>query len=312
MSISDDDVRNAYRFILGRAPENENVVRGHRNSHQSIADLRIAFLRSDEFRNQEFVSEGPFLALEPPPDVDVKASPSELRSMVARTIGCWAKAGASEPYWSVLGEKFLSGRWNENRDDFYKSGVDDTKFLVALLRRVGRSPEDVKRVVDFGCGVGRITIPLARTFANVVAIDISQMHLDLAKQYANAAELSNIGFLLATPDNIMPATGYDLWFSRLVLMHNPPPVIGAILRQAFEGLVSNGAAIVYLPTYKVGYSFHLDDYMKDTHPPEIEFHPMPVSSVLKIASEQNCWLMDIHEERGHKDGIFHLFTFVKK
>jgi hypothetical protein len=61
MSISDEDVRNAYQFILGRPPENEEVVRGHRESHRSIADLRTTFMRSLEFQDREFTSGGPFL-----------------------------------------------------------------------------------------------------------------------------------------------------------------------------------------------------------------------------------------------------------
>jgi hypothetical protein len=42
-----------------------------------------------------------------------------------------------------------------------------------------------------------------------------------------------------------------------------------------------------------------------------EFHATPVPSVLAIARDQKCSLMDVHEERGWRDGIVHVFTFVK-
>ncbi len=65
MSISDEDVRNAYRFILGRQPESEELVRSHRDTHRSVAELRIALLKSEEFQNLRF--RGPFLPYEPQP-----------------------------------------------------------------------------------------------------------------------------------------------------------------------------------------------------------------------------------------------------
>ena len=49
MSISDEDVCNAYKFILGRSPENDAVIRAHREAHSSIDDLRASFLSSKEF-----------------------------------------------------------------------------------------------------------------------------------------------------------------------------------------------------------------------------------------------------------------------
>jgi hypothetical protein len=201
MPVSQEDVRNAYRLILGRLPENEEVVQAHQKSHRSLAELRNTFLGSEEFRNQ-VGGEGPFSAYEPIPDVDVEANHSTIKSMMARTASYWAKVGESEPYWSVgASEKFLLSRWDETRDEFYKSGDQDKDFVVSLLRRIGRAPNDVKRLVEFGCGSGRCTVSLARTFANVSAIDISPIHLRLAEQSTRAEGLSNIEFLLVTPDH---------------------------------------------------------------------------------------------------------------
>jgi len=335
MPVSDQDVRNAYRYILGRPPEDEDVVRGHRETHRSVADLRASFLGSPEFQSQGITSAGPYLAYEPLPDVDIDADPATIRTILARTASFWAKVGRAEPYWSMgAGEKFLSSRWNDNQNEFYKSGNSDRDLVVALLRRVGRTPDDVRHVVEFGCGVGRSTIPLARTFAKVSGLDFSPSHLDLARRYASAEGLNNVDFLLTAPDDIMPVRGYDVWYSYAVLPHNPPPVVAAILREAFQRLEPLGTAIVILATYIKGYSFQLDDYVTRTTQELQELdgllargldqanaardvvrlaerHATPAPSVLKIARDQNCWLMDVHEERGHGDEILHLFTFGK-
>jgi ubiquinone/menaquinone biosynthesis C-methylase UbiE len=55
-------------------------------------------------------------------------------------------------------------------------------------------------VLDFGCGPGRVTIPVAGLVGNagkVVAVDVQEGMLVRAKQKALAAGLSNIEFLLA-------------------------------------------------------------------------------------------------------------------
>jgi len=45
MPVSADDVRNAYRFILGREPENAEVVAAHQRRAADLADLRRGFIR---------------------------------------------------------------------------------------------------------------------------------------------------------------------------------------------------------------------------------------------------------------------------
>ena len=47
-----DDVRNVYRFLLGREPESEAVVEQHFNSCCKLSDLLQRFYRSPEFQNR--------------------------------------------------------------------------------------------------------------------------------------------------------------------------------------------------------------------------------------------------------------------
>lgn len=49
--LSRQDVINAYTFILGREPENEQVIEGQRG-YRNVAELRLAFLMSSEFRTR--------------------------------------------------------------------------------------------------------------------------------------------------------------------------------------------------------------------------------------------------------------------
>ncbi len=47
--ITDEDVRNAYRGILGREPESDTAVANHRANCTNVPDLIRAFLHSEEF-----------------------------------------------------------------------------------------------------------------------------------------------------------------------------------------------------------------------------------------------------------------------
>ena len=51
-SVSYNDVLNSYRFILGREPENNDVVAEALLHHKNLHQLRQSFLNSPEFRDQ--------------------------------------------------------------------------------------------------------------------------------------------------------------------------------------------------------------------------------------------------------------------
>ena len=62
-----------------------------------------------------------------------------------------------------------------------------------LIRRAGLKPG--MRVLDAGCGPGRVTIPAAKLVGSkgeVVALDIQPAMLDMARQRAKSAGLENV------------------------------------------------------------------------------------------------------------------------
>lgn len=42
------------------------------------------------------------------------------------------------------------------------------------------------RCVELGCGVGRVTVPLAKRFVQAIGLDISSAHLRVAQEHARA------------------------------------------------------------------------------------------------------------------------------
>jgi len=51
-----------------------------------------------------------------------------------------------------------------------------------MLERNGIDTSRLARVMDFGCGVGRLTLALAKNFRQVEAVDVSASHLAVARE----------------------------------------------------------------------------------------------------------------------------------
>lgn len=135
------------------------------------------------------------------------------------TDKAWEKFGRDEPYFGVLAdEKFTADKIAQNRDEFFASG------RWSVSRMIGRFEEHFgplgrKRALDHGCGVGRLALPLAEYFSEVVALDISPSML--AEAYSNAERLAatNVRFALADDELSGPAGEFDFVNSYMTLQH---------------------------------------------------------------------------------------------
>jgi SAM-dependent methyltransferase len=253
-----------------------------------------------------------FLAHTSRPEIETKMDKKTLENVVRKTASYWSKIGVNAPHWSVLTyEQYTPENIAKNVEEFYNSGIGDLYLVRDLLQRMDRDPNDFRCILEFGCGVGRATAALASGFDKVIALDISLPHIKVATERVATTGASNVRFVQVTPDNLMPANGYDLWYSRLVLQHNPPPVTLYILKKAFTRLPSSGVAIVHVRTHWDGYRFIVSEYLAQNPSSNMEMHATPQNSILELAYQCNCRLIELHEEPGHLDNITNIFVFEK-
>jgi len=135
-------------------------------------------------------------------------------------------------------------------DHFWQAGREDLDDFLGVAD-VMISAED--RVVEIGCGVGRLTREIAARAALVEAIDVSERMLALAREHNPG--LGNVNWLLGDGESLRPVEdgSADLCLSHVVFQHIPDPAItlsyvremGRVLRpgglSAFQ--VSNQPAI---------------------------------------------------------------------
>jgi SAM-dependent methyltransferase len=309
----------AYRHILGREPESEAVVEEQAARYEGPAALRQAFLRSDEMQDWVRTRLPATLRLDAPPlPIELTTDAPTLARLLRLTGDFWDAIGRTSPHWSVLtNPEFEPGSIAANEAIFFASGQAEVEMVQAILARAGRSLAEFSCGAEYGCGVGRITMHLARRLPKLLAQDISLPHLEVAQQALAREGLHNVEFHQVGADRLHPAEGFDFWFSRIVLQHNPPPIIMAILDRMFGLLAPGGVAIFQVPTYRVGYRFAVEDYLRWRlgEEMEMEMHVVPQGAVLELAWRHGCRLLEMREDTAvvsdSPDWLSNLFAFAK-
>ncbi|MES2901356.1 MAG: class I SAM-dependent methyltransferase [Pseudomonadota bacterium] len=300
--VTKEDVVAAYRFLFGREPENEAVITHYATEVGNRKALRELFINSTEFRaSLERIQtprppKPPFLG--PPMVVEVTAHEDKLEALFAKVGAQWQHLGETEPHWSVLtNDSYFRENFATGRDAFYASGVTELKILDAALARAGLKLENFKTCVELGCGVGRVTIPLARRFASVTGVDISAAHLRVAQDYLDQSGIDNLSLVrLNSIADVDKLGSFDVLYSRIVLQHNPPPVMARILSDLLKKLNPGGVAFIQLPTYKAGYRFQINAYLATQNTTEMEMHFLPQSFLLGLIQEHDCSVLEIRED----------------
>lgn len=95
-----------------------------------------------------------------------------------------------------------------------------------LLFRAAEHLGDVRDrdVIEYGCGLGKLSILLARSGARVSAFDISEKSVEVAREQARAYGVdSQISFAVAAAESMpYPDASFDLAFGMAVLHHIDP------------------------------------------------------------------------------------------
>jgi SAM-dependent methyltransferase len=104
-----------------------------------------------------------------------------------------------------------------------------------------------RKALDFGCGVGRVTGPLADRFEEVVGVDISPAMLDLARRYNVRGHRCRF-MLNGTADLSQFSDGaFDFVYSKLVLQHMQPRAVRAYVPELLRVLRPAGILAFQLP-----------------------------------------------------------------
>jgi len=159
----------------------------------------------------------------------------------------WKKWGEEDPLFGVASwkgkAKGETDPWTDGA--FYTVGESDWQDALAHWERYGLSHE---HCLEIGCGAGRLTRPMARSFKKVHALDVSEGMLAYARAHVNDPSVT---FHLTSGTEIpLPDHSINAVFSTHVFQHlDPLSAASDYFAEVARVLAPGGTAMIHLPIY---------------------------------------------------------------
>ena len=204
----------------------------------------------------------------------------------------WTKIAEEQPYWGILSTDQFKGSHlaPEVLDSFFASGEAE---IAALFRDIhvmapGFSPG---RSLDFGCGVGRLLIPIAKRSNEAMGVDIAPKMLSLAENYLRLAGLAKASVVLSD-DDLSRVTGqFDFVHSYIVLQHIPPIRGNQHFRRMLGMLTPGGMFAIHF------------NFAKRR---DLMVHEIPAA---KYYRREGSHIHDLSPSAAHATGTIHMFDY---
>ncbi len=188
-----------------------------------------------------------------------------------------------ERYWNTPTEAeardlILTG--HSDLDRFEAAGKADAARIEAL------APDRSSVILDFGCGIGRITGYLSG-YALVYGVDVNSRMLSRARQRVTGG---NITFLKTDGRKIdVPEGSIDLLFSFLVLQHMDRGDVGHLTAEFRRVLKPTGRCFLQFPEYG------------DTEERDAHTRPWTVEEVRRLLEDWS--ILSLEREPGASDFV---------
>lgn len=167
---------------------------------------------------------------------------------MANTKNEWEYFGETDPYYAVSTfDKFRKENLSESaKDEFFQSGEEHIQKIWEEIESHFTKEFNPQNALDFGCGVGRLVVPLAKRAGEVSGIDVSRSMLKEAVENCQNRKIENVEFLLTDEFLTRSQKKYDLIHSFIVFQHINPLEGEKILKKMVESLAEDGIGVIHL------------------------------------------------------------------
>ncbi len=160
----------------------------------------------------------------------------------------WKQWGKLDPFFGVIADPHFR-RENLDKatlDQFFQGGEAHIEHIFSMLQRHCGLCAAPDIALDYGCGVGRLTLPLARRAGYTIGLDISEGMLEKAQEKTAATATSGVNFRLVKDDALscLPEA-VDLINSFIVFQHIPRKRGEAIFARLLTRLKPGGHGAVH-------------------------------------------------------------------
>jgi SAM-dependent methyltransferase len=160
----------------------------------------------------------------------------------------WEYWGKHNPYYGVFAsDKHLNQNINDEvLNTFFDSGQAHIDAVFRTIHTYVDLAFQPARALDFGCGVGRLTIPLATRAGSVVGVDVSPSMLEEARKNCVERNLRNMEFVVSD-DTLSKVPGsFDFIHSYIIFQHIPIKRGEELLQRLVDALAENGVGALIL------------------------------------------------------------------
>jgi ubiquinone/menaquinone biosynthesis C-methylase UbiE len=175
---------------------------------------------------------------------------ARMKSDLRRVTETWEVLGKEDPLWAVFTHPDKRGGGWDLRE-FMETGEQAVARYHELITKHVQTSGKFSHVLDFGCGVGRLTFAWANRAKRVTGVDISAPMLQIAN--SNLAGRDHINFILNQSADLraFKEGEFDLVFSFVCLQHMPWPLAAGYIAE-FSRICQHGGVVAFqLPSRKL-------------------------------------------------------------
>ena len=172
------------------------------------------------------------------------------------TDAAWEQWGRRDPYFGVItNPKFRKQELtDEGKHEFFESGRLHVDYLFYVINKHLDPKFAPRRILDFGCGVGRTLPAFARIAVDVVGLDVSPSMLEEADRNCRDRGARNVR-LFSSDDALSTADGaFEMIHSCIVFQHIPFPRGRLIFQRLLTRLAPRGIGAFQFLYSKAAYA----------------------------------------------------------
>ena len=167
----------------------------------------------------------------------------------------WDGQAHSDPMWAILTDPAKAGgRWDAK--EFFATGVRDINSVMEQATAWGK-PAARRAALDFGCGIGRLSQPLADHFDKVYGVDISPKMIALAGRHNRRG--TRVEYLCNLAANLgeFEDRSMDMIYSLITLQHIRPSYVQRYIKEFLRVLAPGGLLLFQYPSEPISWRSRL-------------------------------------------------------
>ena len=223
----------------------------------------------------------------------------------------WEELAKHDPYWAVITkDEYLGAHMDEAaRAAFFSNGEGTIAHSLGVLSKHFDCPDRFDIALDFGCGVGRLLMPLARRSRIAVGVDVASAMLAECEKNALGFGIRNIA-LVRSDDRlsyVQKYAGQVTFLASLLVFQHIPPSRGLVILNGLLDVLSPACfGCIQLVTGTTRPA-----RLAENHPgPIMLMHPYDLNTVVSVMHSKG--IKDIFCSLSDHDGFVGVILYFRR